>query len=106
MIILKLACSELFCRDSVASDTWLMIFQSSCKHRIAARFTFKQNPDSQMIWLRSEFVLASSGIHWHPLNHGLPDLSQIKTRSKQMPSFLGMMPDLAEVYARSVITKD
>ena len=48
MIILKLACSELFCRDSVASDTWLMIFQSSCKHRIAARFTFKQKRSLQL----------------------------------------------------------
>ena len=47
-IILKLACSELFCLDSVAYGTWLMIFQGSCKHRIAASFAFKQKRSLQL----------------------------------------------------------
>ena len=33
MIILKLACSKLFCLGSVVAGTWLMIFQSS--YRVA-----------------------------------------------------------------------
>ena len=47
MIILKLACSELFCLDSVVSGSRLMIFQSSCKHRIVVSCTFKQKRSLQ-----------------------------------------------------------
>ena len=48
MIILKVACSELFCLVSVLSGTWLMVFQSSCEHRIAASFAFKQKRSLQL----------------------------------------------------------
>ena len=48
MIILKLAYYELFCFDSFVSVIWLMIFQSSCKHRIAASFAFKQKRSLQL----------------------------------------------------------
>ena len=48
MIILKLAYYELFCFDFVVSGIWLMIFQSSCKHRIAASFAFKQKRSLQL----------------------------------------------------------
>ena len=48
MIKLKLVCFELFCLDSVVSGSWLMIFLSSCKHRIAASFAFKQERSLQL----------------------------------------------------------
>ena len=47
-IILKLACSELFCLDSVVSATGLMVFQSSCKQCIAESFAFKQKRSVQL----------------------------------------------------------
>ena len=50
MIILKLACSELFSVILLylIPCTWLMIFQSSCKHCIAASFAFKQKRSLQL----------------------------------------------------------
>ena len=47
-IILKLACSELFCLNSVVSGTGLMVFQSSCKHCIAVSIAFKQKRSVQL----------------------------------------------------------
>ena len=48
MIILEVACSELFSHDAVVSGTWLMVFLSSCKYRITASFAFKQKRSLQL----------------------------------------------------------